>query len=163
MPTFKHLLGGNIQSKRVIVSDGYDATTPVTITIQQPANSQIVGGHYRQLQVATVANTGNVGIDVGVEGALTSIFSDTGNDAVADGVSGSTEIPVGFFLDFATGTGITASQFSTGSAAAPALSDGYTAVDRDILITVTCSQAVTAATGESADYEVQLDFKMLGS
>ena len=88
MATFKHLLGGNIQSKRVIVSDGYDAATPVTITIQQPANSQIVGGHYRQLQVATVANTGNVGIDVGVEGALTSIFSDTNNDSVADGVSG---------------------------------------------------------------------------
>ena len=163
MATFKHLLGGNVQSKRVIVSDGYDASTPVTITIQQPANSQIVGGHYRQLQVATVATTGNVGIDFGVEGALTSIFSDTNNDSVADGVSGATEIPVGFFLDFATGTGITASQFSTGSASAPALSDGYTAEDRDILITVTCSQAVTAATGESADYEVQLDFKMLGS
>jgi hypothetical protein len=163
MATFKHLLGGNVQSRRVIVSNGYDAATPVTITIQQPANSQIVGGHYRQLQVATVANTGDVGIDVGVEGALTSIFSDTNNDSIADGVSGATEIPVGFFFDFATGAGISSSQFSTGSIAAPALSDGYTAEDRDILITVTSSQAVTAATGESADYEVQLDFKMLGS
>ena len=83
---------------------------------------------------------------------------------IADGVSGATPIPVGFFLNFATGTGITASQFSTGNAASPAVSDGFTSVDREVLVTVTCSaHDVTAETGETADYEVQLDFKMLGS
>ena len=164
MATFKHLNGGNVQSKRVIVSNGYTNNSTVTTTIQQPANSQIVGGHYRQLQKATVANGGSVGIDVGIEGSLTSIFSDAGNDAIADAVSGDTAIPVGFFLNFATGTGMTASQFSVGDAAAPAVSDGFTSVDREVLVTVTCSaHDVTAETDETADYEVQLDFKMLGA
>ena len=165
MATFKHLNGGNVQSKRVIVYNGYTNGGAVTITIQQPANSQIVGGHYRQLQKATVASGGSVGITVGIEGSLSSIFADAaGNDAIADGVSGATPIPVGFFLNFATGTGITASQFSTGNAASPAVSDGFTSVDREVLLTVTCSSHdVTAETGETADYEVQLDFKMLGT
>tara|TARA_R100001129_G_scaffold67205_1_gene45771 strand:- start:93 stop:590 length:498 start_codon:yes stop_codon:yes gene_type:complete len=164
MATFKHLNGGNVQSKRVIVSNGYTNGTTVTTTIQQPANSQIVGGHYRQLQKATVASGGSVGIDVGIEGSLTSIFSDADNDAIAEGVSGATAIPVGFFLNFATGTGMTASQFSVGDAASPAVSDGFTSVDREVLVTVTCSaHDVTAETGETADYEVQLDFKMLGT
>ena len=165
MATFKHLNGGNVQSKRVIVSNGYANGTTVTTTIQQPANSQIVGGHYRQLQKATVASGGSVGITVGILGSLSSIFADVGgNDTIADGVSGATAIPVGFFLDFGTGTGITASQFSVGDAAAPAVSDGFTSVDREVLLTVTCSaHDVTAETGETADYEVQLDFKMLGT
>ena len=164
MATFKHLNGGNIQSKRVIVSDGYTQDGSTTITIQQPANSQIVTGHYRQIQKATVASGGSVGLDVGILGSLTSIFSDGGNDVIADGVSGATEIPVGFFIDFHAESNITSSQYSPGDAASPAVSDGFTSVDRDVLITVSCSNhAVTAETGESAQYEVQLDFKMLGS
>tara|TARA_R100000951_G_scaffold114845_1_gene121038 strand:+ start:36 stop:530 length:495 start_codon:yes stop_codon:yes gene_type:complete len=163
MATFKHLNGGNVQSKRVIVSNGYTNGGAVTITFQQPANTQIVGGHYRQLQKATVASSGSVGIDVGTSADIDSIFDD-GVDAIADAVSGSTAIPVGFFLDFASGTGITKTQFSTGNSASPAVSGGFTSVDRDVVITVTCSSHdVTAETGETADYEVQLDFRMLGS
>lgn len=171
MATFKHLNGGNVQSKRVIVSNGYTNNAAVTITIQQPANSQIVGGHYRQLQKATVASGGSVGIDVGIASDIDSIFND-GSDAIADGVSGDTAIPVGFFLDFGTSFSNTAGssraiqplQFSLSDAAAPAVSDGFTSVDREVLVTVTCSaHDVTAETGETADYEVQLDFKMLGT
>jgi len=164
MATFKHLNGGNVQSKRVIVSDGYTNGGAVTTTIQQPANSQIVGGHYRQIQKATVASGGSVGIDVGVLGSLTSIFSDTANDSIADSVSGATPIPVGFFLDFSSNSSVVNSQFSPGDAASPSASDGFTSVDRDVLLTLSCSaHNVTAETGETADYEVQLDFKMLGS
>ena len=163
MATFKHLNGGNVQSKRVIVSIGYTNGGAVTITIQQPANSQIVGGHYRQIQKATVASGGSVGIDVGTSSDIDSIFDD-GADAIADGVSGATAIPVGFFLDFSSDASVTNTQFSEGDAASPAVSDGFTSVDRDVVITVTCSSHdVTAETGETADYEVQLDFKMLGS
>lgn len=163
MATFKHLNGGNVQSKRVIVSDGYTNGGAVTTTIQQPANSQIVGGHYRQIQKATVASGGSVGIDVGTAADIDSIFDD-GVDAIADAVSGATDIPIGFFLDFGSGSGIGKTQFSTGNSASPALSDGFTSVDRDVVVTVTCSSHnVTAVTGETADYEVQLDFKMLGS
>lgn len=170
MATFKHLNGGNVQSKRVIVSNGYTNGGAVTITIQQPANSQIVGGHYRQLQKATVANGGSVGIDVGTSSDIDSIFND-GVDAIADAVSGATAIPVGFFLDFATGylssaasKAINALNFSFADAASPAVSPGFASEDRDVVITVTCSaHDVTAETGETADYEVQLDFKMLGS
>ena len=163
MATFKHLNGGNVQSKRVIVSNGYTNGGAVTITIQQPANSQIVGGHYRQIQKATVASGGSVGIDVGTSADIDSIFDD-GADAIADGVSGATAIPVGFFLDFSSDASVTNTQFSEGDAASPAVSDGFTSVDRDVVITVTCSSHdVTAETGETADYEVQLDFKMLGS
>tara|TARA_R100001510_G_C7514740_1_gene112842 strand:+ start:56 stop:550 length:495 start_codon:yes stop_codon:yes gene_type:complete len=163
MATFKHLNGGNVQSKRVIVSNGYTNGGAVTITIQQPANSQIVGGHYRQIQKATVASGGSVGIDVGTSSDIDSIFDD-GADAIADAVSGATAIPVGFFLDFSSDASVTNTQFSAGDAASPAVSDGFTSVDRDVVITVTCSSHdVTAETGETADYEVQLDFKMLGS
>ena len=163
MATFKHLNGGNVQSKRVIVSNGYTNGGAVTITIQQPANSQIVGGHYRQIQKATVASGGSVGIDVGTSSDIDSIFDD-GADAIADGVSGATAIPVGFLLDFSSDASVTNTLFSDGDAASPAVSDGFTSVDRDVVITVTCSSHdVTAETGETADYEVQLDFKMLGS
>ena len=170
MATFKHLNGGNVQSKRVIVSSGYTNNAAVTTTIQQPANSQIVGGHYRQLQKATVASGGSVGIDVGLSTDIDSIFND-GVDAIADGVSGATAIPVGFFLDFGTSfadvsatKAIQGLNFSLSDAAAPAVSPGFTSVDRDVVVTVTCSaHDVTAETGETADYEVQLDFKMLGS
>ena len=163
MATFKHLNGGNVQSKRVIVSNGYTNGGAVTITIQQPANSQIVGGHYRQIQKATVASGGSVGIDVGTSSDIDSIFDD-GADAIADGVSGATAIPVGFFLDFSSDASVTNTQCREGDAASPAVSDGFTSVDRDVVITVTCSSHdVTAETGETADYEVQLDFKMLGS
>ena len=163
MATFKHLNGGNVQSKRVIVSNGYTNGGAVTITIQQPANSQIVGGHYRQIQKATVASGGSVGIDVGTSSDIDSIFDD-GADAIADGVSGATAIPVGFFLAFSSDARVTNTQFSEGDAASPAVSDGFTSVDRDVVITVTCSSHdVTAETGETADYEVQLDFKMLGA
>jgi len=163
MATFKHLNGGNVQSKRVIVENGYPAASATqAIEIEQPANSQIVGGHFRTLEAVTIANTGEVGISVGKTAGATDIFNG-GTDVIADDVSGATSLPANFFLNFATATGMTASQFSTGDSASPLASDGYTEEARTVHITVSSDVTITLGTGETGKYEVQLDFKMLGS
>ena len=156
---YKHLQGGNIQRARVLVDNGYVQDTEVISELDQPANSIVVGAHFRTIDKVTIASGGSIGIEVGTSSSGNQIIADA-VDSIIDAASGATDVPANFFLDLKGGTGLTFTSFSTGDEAAPAAAAGYTATDRTLFVNVKTTDHAITLDGNSR-YEVSLYYLML--
>jgi len=157
MPTYSHRKPGALKtSARVEVKDGFVQNGEAVIEILQPANSLVTNAYFRQIDAAAFATSTSVGVELGISSSTNEIAADA-TDAVLDE---GTAIPANFILELNGGTGVTWNGgYSLGDAAAPAVPAGsaFTAEERTIFFTVTCTDDVCNTQGK---YEVIVDFQL---
>lgn len=157
MPTYSHKKSGALNtSTRVEVKDGFVQNGEAVIEILQPANSLVTNAYFRQIDAAAFATNASVGVELGITSSSNEIASDA-TDAVLDEGDA---IPANFILQLNGGTGVTWNGgYSVGDAASPAVPAGsaFTADERTIFFTVTCSDDVVNTQGK---YEVIVDFQL---
>jgi len=157
MATYSHKKSGVLNtSTRVEVKDGFVQNGEAVIEILQPANSLVTNAYFRQIDAAAFATNASVGVELGISSSTNEIASDA-EDAVLDE---GTAIPANFILQLNGGTGVTWNGgYSVGDSNTPAVPAGsaFTADERTIYFTVTCSDDVVSTQGK---YEVIVDFQL---
>jgi len=157
MPTYSHKKPGALStSTRVEVKDGFVQNGEAVIEILQPANSLVTNAYFRQIEAAAFATNASVGVELGISSSSNEIASDATDAVLDEGIA----IPANFILDLKGDAAVTWNGgYSVGDAASPAVPAGsaFTADERTIYFTVTCSDDVVSTQGK---YEVIVDFQL---
>ena len=157
MPTYSHKKSGVLNtSARVEVKDGFVQNGEAVIEILQPANSLVTNAYFRQIDAAAFATNASVGVELGISTSSNEIAQDA-TDAVLDE---GTAIPANFILELKGDSEVTWNGgYSASDSNTPAVPVGsaFTADERTIFFTVTCSDDVVTTQGK---YEVIVDFQV---
>jgi len=157
MPIYSHKKSGVLNtSTRVEVKDGFVQNSEAVIEILQPANSLVTNAYFRQIDAAAFATNASVGVELGISSSTNEIAADA-TDAVLDE---GTAIPANFILELKGDSEVTWNGgYSVSDSNAPAVPAGsaFTADERTIFFTVTCSDDVVTTQGK---YEVIVDFQV---
>tara|TARA_R100001079_G_C4394640_1_gene128766 strand:+ start:98 stop:577 length:480 start_codon:yes stop_codon:yes gene_type:complete len=157
MPIYSHKKSGAFNtSTRVEVKDGFVQNSEAVIEILQPANSLVTNAYFRQIDAAVFATNASVGVELGISSSTNEIAADA-TDAVLDE---GTDIPANFILELKGDSEVTWNGgYSASDSNAPAVPVGsaFTADERTIFFTVTCSDDVVTTQGK---YEVIVDFQV---
>ena len=157
MPIYSHKKSGVLNtSTRVEVKDGFVQNSEAVIEILQPANSLVTNAYFRQIDAAVFATNASVGVELGISSSTNEIAADA-TDAVLDE---GTDIPANFILELKGDSEVTWNGgYSASDSNAPAVPVGsaFTADERTIFFTVTCSDDVVTTQGK---YEVIVDFQL---